>query len=144
VGLGPADWAAIRFTISQALVSASLSCVLAIPVARALARRQFWGRSVLVTLLGAPFLLPVIVAVIGLLAVFGRNGVLNTGLESVGLPQVSIYGFHGVVLAHVFFNLPLVVGRVRRRLSWRFIRRCGLISIWGARRCWLWCSLGCV
>ena len=108
VGLGPADWAAIRFTISQALVSASLSCVLAIPVARALARRQFWGRSVLVTLLGAPFLLPVIVAVIGLLAVFGRNGVLNTGLESVGLPQVSIYGFHGVVLAHVFFNLPLV------------------------------------
>lgn len=107
-GLNSADWAAIKFTVSQALVSATLSCLLAIPVARALARRRFWGRSVLVTLLGAPFLLPVIVAVLGLLAVFGRNGVLNSGLAAVGLPEVSIYGFHGVVLAHVFFNLPLV------------------------------------
>lgn len=107
-GLGPADWAAVRFTVTQALVSAGLSCLLAIPVARALARRRFWGRSVLVTLLGAPFLLPVIVAVLGLLAVFGRNGILNDALGALGLPDVSIYGFHGVVLAHVFFNLPLV------------------------------------
>jgi len=107
-GLGAADWAAVRFTVTQALVSAGLSCLLAIPVARALARRRFWGRSVLVTLLGAPFLLPVIVAVLGLLAVFGRNGILNDALGALGLPEVSIYGFHGVVLAHVFFNLPLV------------------------------------
>lgn len=107
-GLGAADWAAIRFTLTQALASATLSCLLAIPVARALARRQFFGRSVLVTLLGAPFLLPVIVAVLGLLAVFGRNGIVNNGLTFMGMPEVSIYGFHGVVLAHVFFNLPLV------------------------------------
>lgn len=107
-GLGAADIAAIRFTVTQAFASALLSCLLAIPVARALARRRFWGRSVLVTLLGAPFLLPVIVAVLGLLAVFGRNGVLNGFLGALGLPEVTIYGFHGVVLAHVFFNLPLV------------------------------------
>lgn len=105
-GLGPADWAAIRFTVSQALVSALISVALAVPVARALARRSFWGRRALITLLGAPFLLPVIVAVIGLLSVFGRNGVLNNALDVFGL-EVSIYGFHGVVLAHVFFNLPL-------------------------------------
>lgn len=107
-GLGAADFAAVRFTVSQAFVSAALSCLLAIPVARALARRQFRGRSALITLLGAPFLLPVIVAVLGLLAVFGRNGLLNDALQFVGLPEVSIYGFHGVVLAHVFFNMPLV------------------------------------
>ena len=106
-GLSGADWAAIRFTLTQSFVSALLSVLLAIPVARALARRQFWGRSVLITLLGAPFILPVIVAVLGLLAVFGRNGVLNSALAAIGLPEVSIYGFHGVVLAHVFFNLPL-------------------------------------
>ena len=106
-GLSGADWAAIRFTLTQSLVSALLSVLLAIPVARALARRQFWGRGVLITLLGAPFILPVIVAVLGLLAVFGRNGVLNSALAAIGLPDVSIYGFHGVVLAHVFFNLPL-------------------------------------
>ena len=106
-GLGAADWAAIRFTVSQALVSATVSVLLAVPVARALARRRFRGRAVLITLLGAPFILPVIVAVLGLLAVFGRSGVLNTAMTALGLPELSIYGFHGVVLAHVFFNLPL-------------------------------------
>lgn len=107
VALGPADWAAVRFTLVQALLSAGLSVALAIPVARALARRQFRGRALLITLLGAPFLLPVIVAVLGLLAVFGRSGVLSTLLGWFGLPPVQIYGFHGVILAHVFFNLPL-------------------------------------
>ncbi len=106
-GLGAADWAAIRFTILQALASAAISVTLAIPVARALARRQFKGRGALITLLGAPFLLPVIVAVIGLLAIFGRGGLLNDALSAAGLPTFTIYGFHGVVLAHVFFNLPL-------------------------------------
>lgn len=105
--LGPADWAAIRFTVLQATLSAALSVALAVPVARALARRKFAGRGLLLTLLGAPFILPVIVAVLGLLAVFGRSGVLAVVLGWVGLPPVSIYGLHGVVLGHVFFNLPL-------------------------------------
>ena len=108
-GLGPADWAAVRFTIWQAALSAGLSCALAVPVARALARRQFFGRGAVIVLMGAPFLLPVVVAVLGLLAVFGRNGVLNQGLGLLGLPAFSPYGLQGVVLAHVFLNLPLVV-----------------------------------
>ena len=107
--LGTADLAAIRFTIVQALVSALFSVVLAVPVARALARRKFRGRGLLITLLGAPFILPVIVAVLGLLAVFGRNGLLNEALAVLGFAKVSIYGFWGVILAHVFFNLPLAV-----------------------------------
>ncbi|MGB3247254.1 MAG: thiamine/thiamine pyrophosphate ABC transporter permease ThiP [Sulfitobacter sp.] len=106
-GLGPSDWVAIRFTVWQAFLSAVISVALAVPVARALARRQFPGRGVLVTLLGAPFILPVIVAVLGLITVFGRAGWLNQGLAFFGLPVMSIYGLHGVVLAHVFFNLPL-------------------------------------
>ncbi len=107
--LGPSDWAAVRFTLLQAFLSAALSVGLAIPAARALARRRFVGRGLLVTLLGAPFILPVIVAVLGLLAVFGRSGILATALGWFGLEPVSIYGLHGVVLAHVFFNLPLAV-----------------------------------
>lgn len=106
-GLSPSDLAAIRFTVWQAVLSSFFSVALAVPVARALARRRFPGRGALVTLLGAPFLLPVIVAIFGLLAVFGRGGLVNVVLDAVGMPQMSIYGLHGVVLAHVFFNLPL-------------------------------------
>ena len=120
--LGPADWAALRFTLWQAALSALVSCGLAVPLARALARRRFRGRDLLIRLLAAPFLLPVVVAVLGLLAVFGRAGPVNQMLEGICLPAFSIYGFdfesqcvpafsifglHGVVMAHVFLNLPL-------------------------------------
>lgn len=110
-GFSPAaaDWAAVRFTVMQAAVSSACSVVLAVPVARALARRRFFGREALILLMGAPFLMPVVVAVIGILAVFGRNGIVNAGLATLGLPAFSIFGFHGVVLAHVFLNLPLAV-----------------------------------
>ncbi|MBL4768533.1 MAG: thiamine/thiamine pyrophosphate ABC transporter permease ThiP [Rhodobacteraceae bacterium] len=106
-GLSAYDWAAVRFTLMQAVLSAAFSVALAIPVARALARRQFFGRQALIILLGAPFILPVIVAVLGLLQVFGRAGWFSIALGWFGLPPVQIYGLHGVVLAHVFFNLPL-------------------------------------
>ncbi len=107
-GLGPADWAALRFTLLQALISAGLSVALAIPAARALARRRFPGRAALTGLLGAPFLLPSVVVVFGIIAIWGRTGILSRGLQTAGLPGLDIYGLSGVVLAHVFFNLPLV------------------------------------
>ena len=73
--LGPADWAA-RAVYADAgrCCRRCVSTLLAIPVARALARRRFPGRGALITLMGAPFLLPAVVAVLGLLAVFGRAG----------------------------------------------------------------------
>lgn len=110
-GFAPAaaDWAAVRFTLVQAAISAACSVVLAVPVARALARRSFIGRGALIVLMGAPFLLPVVVAIIGLLAIFGRMGPVNQLLAAMGLAPVSIFGLHGVVLAHVFLNLPLAV-----------------------------------
>lgn len=105
--ISAADWAAIRFTLTQALLSAALSVALAVPVARALARRHFPLRGLLIALMGAPFILPVIVAIFGLRAVFGKSGMISHALAWAGLPTLDIYGFHGVILAHVFFNLPL-------------------------------------
>jgi len=105
--LAAADWQALRFTLLQASLSAAVSSVLAIPVARALFRRRFPLRGVLIRLLAAPFVLPVVVAVMGLLTVFGRGGPINAALAALGLPEVSIFGLHGVVLANVFFNMPL-------------------------------------
>mgnify|MGYP003673690309 FL=1 len=106
-GLDPSDWGALWFTLWQAALSAGISVLLAVPVARALARRRFIGRGMVILLLGAPFILPVIVAVLGLIAVFGRSGIVNTALGWIGVETVSIYGWQGVILAHVFFNMPL-------------------------------------
>lgn len=110
--LAPSDLSALWFTLWQAALSATLSCVLAVPVARALFRRRFIGREALISLMGAPFLLPTLVAAMGLIAIFGRRGWVNAALGLLGLPEITIYGPQGVIAAHVFFNLPLAVRMV--------------------------------
>ena len=102
-------WRVTRFTLLQASLSTVLSIVLAIPVARALARQpSFPGRVWIIRLLALPLGLPALVAALGLIGVWGRQGLLNTALAWLGLDQpISIYGLSGILLAHVFFNLPL-------------------------------------
>jgi len=102
-----ADWAALKFTLKQAALSSLLSVFMAWPLALALSRRHFIGRRLLILTLSVPFILPVIVAVLGLLSIFGNSGLLNSLLKFCGLPVFSIYGLTGVLLAHIFFNIPL-------------------------------------
>jgi thiamine transport system permease protein len=82
---------------------------LAIPVARALARQQhFTGRIWIIRLMAVPMGLPVLIGAIGMLGIWGRHGLLNEALLAIGLSQpISIYGLTGILIAHVFFNLPL-------------------------------------
>ena len=105
----PADWSALRFTLVQAALSALISCILAVPLARALNRRRFWGRGALIKAISAPFILPSMAAILGILAVFGRQGPFQALLALLGLGPWPIFGLGGVVLAHVFLNLPLAI-----------------------------------
>lgn len=102
---------AARFTVLQATLSTALSVLLAVPVALALARRRhFLGRVWLLRLMALPLGLPALVGALGLLGIWGRQGVINRVFELLGLGQpLSIYGLQGIVIAHVFFNLPLAV-----------------------------------
>jgi thiamine transport system permease protein len=102
-------WRVARFTLLQASLSTFLSILFAIPVARALARQlSFPGRIWIIRLMALPLGLPALVAALGLIGIWGRQGVLNTGLATLGLDQpISIYGLSGILLAHVFFNMPL-------------------------------------
>ncbi|NAW56051.1 MULTISPECIES: thiamine/thiamine pyrophosphate ABC transporter permease ThiP [unclassified Vibrio] len=96
-----------RFSFYQALLSTLLSVGLAIPVAHALSRRQFFAKALLLKLFATTLVLPVLVGVFGLLAIYGNSGLLAKGLSVLDaqLP-FSIYGLNGILLAHVFFNLP--------------------------------------
>ncbi|KQW27884.1 thiamine ABC transporter permease [Rhizobium sp. Root274] len=99
----------LGFTLWQALLSTLLSVGLALPFASALARQSsFPGRPWLIRLMALPMGLPVLIGALGLIGVFGRNGLINQLLSSFGVSQpVSIYGLSGILIAHVFFNLPL-------------------------------------
>ena len=126
------DWRALTFTLKQAFLSAALSVLLAIPLARALARRKFRGRDTLTSLLGAPFLLPVIVAILGVIAIWGRSGWIADAMGWAGLGRLNVYGMPGVLIAHVFFNLPLAARLILQGFSdlpperWRVAAQLGV------------------
>jgi len=101
-------WHVVRFSFWQAFLSALLSVVPAIFLARALYRRRFPGRLLLLRLCAMTLILPVLVAVFGILSVYGRQGWLATLFHGLGLNwRFSPYGLQGILLAHVFFNLPM-------------------------------------
>lgn len=101
-------WHVVRFSFWQAFLSAVLSVVPAIFLARALYRRRFPGRLALLRLCAMTLILPVLVAVFGILSVYGRQGWLASLWQTFGLEWTfSPYGLQGILLAHVFFNLPM-------------------------------------
>ncbi len=102
---------ALVFTLEQAGLSTALSLGFALPVARALARRpRFPGRGWLLRLFGLPLVMPAIVAVFGLVAAYGSGGWLARAAAAAGLEWPGFpYGLGGILLGHVFFNLPLAV-----------------------------------
>ncbi|MDP6166220.1 MAG: thiamine/thiamine pyrophosphate ABC transporter permease [Gammaproteobacteria bacterium] len=127
--------AVIWFSIWQAALSTVLSVGLALPLARALARRQFVGRGLLLRVFSVALVIPPIVAVYGLVVVHGRQGWVNELLRYLDLSSGSyLYGLVGILLAHVFFNLPLATRIVLQRMesiepeSWRLASQLGMSS----------------
>jgi thiamine transport system permease protein len=94
------------FSFWQAFLSALLSVVPAIFLARALYRRHFPGRQALLRLCAMTLILPVLVAVFGILSVRAPG---LAGLCSAFRTEwtFSPYGLKGILLAHVFFNMPM-------------------------------------
>lgn len=125
----------LGFSLWQALLSTLLSLGLAIPVARALARRRFIGRRLLLKLFGLSLVLPVIIAIFGIVAVHGKQGWLPQLLHGLGLtPGNYLYGLLGILLAHVFFNMPLAARLLLQSIesipesSWRLASQLGMRS----------------
>ncbi len=94
-------FAILLFTLKQAFLSSVISVGLGLAAARAMTRRKFWGKAFLLNLFAVPQSLPAIVAVLGFLSVFGNAGLLP------GL--INTYGLAGIIMVHVFFNLPLAM-----------------------------------
>jgi molybdate transport system permease protein len=99
----------IRFAIKLSLITSVISTVMCIvislPVAFVMARHDFWGKSILNTILDAPLALPPLVAGVGLLIIFGTT-VFGRGLAQMGLKFVFTPA--GIVVAQFFVNVPFM------------------------------------
>ena len=93
----------------QAGLSTLLSLLLGTALALALTRRgTFPGRSLIMVVITAATVAPTLVIIFGVIAIFGRSGPVPVFAGQMGLALPPIYGLHGIVLAHVVMNAPLV------------------------------------
>jgi len=132
----------VRFTVWQATLSTALSLFLGLFVALALVRQpRFPGRSLLLRIMELSLVLPTIVAVSGLVAVYGRHGWMTSVAEQWTTLRWNLYGLNGIVLAHVFFNAPLAGRILLQALESVPAPRRRVASQLGLRGWWLWRTL---
>ncbi|MBU0956284.1 MAG: iron ABC transporter permease [Spirochaetes bacterium] len=102
-----------RFGLGQALASTACALLLGLPGAFLLARRRFAGKRLLAALTVIPFSMPALIVAIGFVLYYGHNGLLNRLLMALfnlqEPPLRFLYSFQGLVLAHGFYNFPLVM-----------------------------------
>lgn len=98
---------ALIVTAKTNAIAFGLTLVVGTPAAYLLATRRFPGRDLVITLIELPLVLPPAVAGIGLLAAFGRLGLLGEHLDALGIT----IGFTqtAVVLAILFVAGPFYV-----------------------------------
>jgi molybdate transport system permease protein len=95
---------ALVLSLEVTAIALAIIVVVGTPVAWGLATRRFRGRSIVVTILELPLVLPPAVAGVALLAAFGPDGLLGDALDSAGVQLV--FQTAGVVVALVFVASP--------------------------------------
>ena len=98
---------ALLVSLKTTVIAQAMILLLGTPTAYVLASRRFPGRALLVTLVELPLVLPPAVAGIGLIAAFGRFGLLGTPLRSTGITLAFTQA--AVVLAVALVSSPLYV-----------------------------------
>ena len=103
----PDALAAIRLTLVTAVVAVPLSTLFGVAAAWAIAKFNFVGKNVLITLIDLPFSVsPVIAGLIFVLIFSGTHGWLGPTLEAHGIKV--IFAVPGIILATLFVTSPFV------------------------------------
>jgi len=102
----PDTVSAIRLTLLTAAIVVPVNTVFGICAAWAIARFEFRGKSLLVTLIDLPFAVSPVIAGLVLVFLFGTQGWFGNWLLDHDLP--IIFAVPGIVLATIFISFPYV------------------------------------
>lgn len=106
------EWQAIGLSVQVAVVAVLISLPLAIVGGWVLARYQFWGKTLLDTVIYLPLVLPPVVTGYLLLLLVGRQGWIGGPLDH-WLGWRFIFDWKGAVLAAAVVSFPLLVRAIR-------------------------------
>ena len=110
--LSPEEWTAIFLSLRIAIVATVVALPFGIAVAWLLARKNFWGKSLLDGIIHLPLVLPPVVTGYLLLISFGRRGPIGAFLDQhFGI--VFSFRWTGAALACGIMGFPLLVRPIR-------------------------------
>ena len=107
----PAAFAALKLTITMALVVTLINAVMGTLTAYVIVRYRFYGRGLLNGLIDMPFAIPTLVTGVMLVALYGPQRTLGAWLNAHGI-QV-IFATPGIVLALLVITYPFVIRAVQ-------------------------------
>ncbi|ASU23938.1 molybdate ABC transporter permease subunit [Vibrio qinghaiensis] len=110
------EWVALQLSLKVAIYTVLWLLPLGIFFAWLLARKQFWGKSILDSLVHLPLVLPPVVVGYLLLITMGKQGSIGQWLDNMFGLRFS-FSWRGAVLACVIIALPLMVRAIRLSLE---------------------------
>ncbi len=138
--LTPQEWTAVALSLRVAAVSTVVALPFGIAIAFLLARKSFWGKSLLDAIVHLPLVLPPVVTGYLLLITFGRRAPVGAFLEKYfGL--VFSFRWTGAALACGVMAFPLMVRAIRLSLEAIDRRLEDAASTLGANRAWLFLTV---
>ncbi|MEM9248680.1 MAG: molybdate ABC transporter permease subunit [Pseudomonadota bacterium] len=139
VGLGPAEWEAVRLSIRVSFVATVASLPVGLFIAYALARWDFPGKQVLNGLVHLPLILPPVVTGYLLLLAFGPQGGGGRVLEALGMPIA--FRWTGAALAAAVMAFPLMVRAIRLSIEAVDPKLEAAAATLGAPRLWVFLTI---
>ncbi len=112
LSLSAEEWSAIRLSLLVASVATAVSLPLGVAAAFALARKEFWGKSLLNGVIHLPLILPPVVTGYLLLLAFGKRGPIGAFLDQY-LGFTFSFRWTGAALACGVMAFPLMVRAIR-------------------------------
>jgi sulfate/thiosulfate transport system permease protein len=102
----PHSMAAIKLTLLVAVISVPCNVIFGLAASWCIAKFEFPGKPVLITLIDLPFAISPVVAGLMFVLLFGRQGYLGDWLERKEIE--IIFAVPGIVMATVFITFPFV------------------------------------
>jgi molybdate transport system permease protein len=106
------EWSAVRLSLMVAVTATAFSLPFGIALGRLLARRQFFGKPLVETVLNLPLVLPPVVTGYVLLVLLGSHGILGRWLDE-WFGVTLVFTWKGAALASAVMAFPLMTQAIR-------------------------------
>ncbi len=135
LNLSADEWTAIELSLRVSIVATAFALPFGIAIAWLLARKNFWGKTLLDGIVYLPLVLPPVVTGYLLLITFGRRGLIG-GFLAEYLGIVFSFRWTGAALSSGVMGFPLMVRPIRLALEAIDRRLEDAAATLGAGRVW--------